>query len=243
MDSQVIGLMLGAAALGLRHGIDWDHLAAIFDIAGSSGNRGAMWTAFLYAVGHAGSVLTLGFLALQFATLLPAWIDPIVQRVVGCTLLLLGAAVLWSLYKWWQHGAHFQLSSRWMILSKVMENIAGRFGYKINPAGNASAFTIGVVHGIGAETGSQVLLIAALGNGVGHLSGIAMMLAFIVGLVTSNMFVAFLAVNGIISTERWRPLYIGTGFMVACFSILVGLAFLTGMSDRLPELAATQTHG
>ena len=36
MDSSTALIVLNAFLLGLRHGIDWDHLAAIFDIVSGS---------------------------------------------------------------------------------------------------------------------------------------------------------------------------------------------------------------
>ena len=56
-----LGLVLTALALGLRHGIDWDHIAAIADLTSASDNRRrgivlSLW----YAVGHAAVVLVSG---------------------------------------------------------------------------------------------------------------------------------------------------------------------------------------
>ena len=34
-----IGLLAGAFALGLRHGIDWDHIAATTDITSTTANQ------------------------------------------------------------------------------------------------------------------------------------------------------------------------------------------------------------
>ena len=56
-----IGLMVTALGLGFRHGIDWDHIAAITDLTGSqeSGRR-SMVLATFYALGHAAMVFALG---------------------------------------------------------------------------------------------------------------------------------------------------------------------------------------
>ncbi len=62
MDGQIgVGLVALGVGLGLRHGIDWDHIAAITDVTSSQPSRlrgFAMGT--LYALGHAAVVLTLG---------------------------------------------------------------------------------------------------------------------------------------------------------------------------------------
>ena len=126
----LLSLMLLGFALGLRHGIDWDHIAAITDITGSvvttdeaeelyqAGNQGAVsnsegpaqmtltkpvvrrkrrrevregfFLATMYALGHASLVVLLGLLALWLGAILPNWIDPIMERLVGVTLIILG---------------------------------------------------------------------------------------------------------------------------------------------------------
>ena len=49
-----IGVIVSAFLFGFRHGIDWDHIAAITDIAGSQDDRrSAMFFGTLYALGHA----------------------------------------------------------------------------------------------------------------------------------------------------------------------------------------------
>ena len=82
-----IGMALLSTGLGLRHGIDWDHIAAISDVAGSQKNRRrSLGMGTLYALGHAGVVVVLGLLAIWFGTMLPDWVDGYMEIVVGVTL-------------------------------------------------------------------------------------------------------------------------------------------------------------
>ena len=53
--------------------------------------RHAIGLASLYALGHASVVMVLGVIALAVGAILPAWVDPILERLVGVTLVLLGA--------------------------------------------------------------------------------------------------------------------------------------------------------
>ncbi|HYL40607.1 MAG TPA: hypothetical protein VET90_04795, partial [Candidatus Binatus sp.] len=78
--------------------------------------RRALVLGSLYALGHATVVVVLGLLALAFGAVLPAWVDPIMARVVGLTLLLLGLWVFVSLYQYARHGQPFRLRSRWMLV-------------------------------------------------------------------------------------------------------------------------------
>ena len=96
-------LLATALTLGLRHGIDWDHIAALLDISGAnSGERSCrhpLALCFCYALGHGLIVFLLGWLAISFAAILPSWLDSIMERVVGLTLLALGIYLLTAVYQ------------------------------------------------------------------------------------------------------------------------------------------------
>ncbi len=56
-----LGMVVTAFVFGLRHGIDWDHLAAITDLTGSQSRpRRSMLLATCYALGHGAVVFALG---------------------------------------------------------------------------------------------------------------------------------------------------------------------------------------
>ena len=65
-------LVLSAFAFGLRHGVDWDHIAAITDVTGSQDTtRRSLWLGTVYALGHATVITLLGFVAACAAYLAP----------------------------------------------------------------------------------------------------------------------------------------------------------------------------
>jgi high-affinity nickel-transport protein len=259
--------LLGTAlALGFRHGIDWDHIAAITDITSTTTSvetapsrrapsvpfgrveARALGLATLYALGHASVVAALGLLALYFAAILPEWLDPIMERVVGVTLLALGAWVFYSLVRYLRGDGDFQLRSRWMLVFAGVRHgwhwlhhrLAGSQHdvepFRVDQYGPLTAFGVGMIHGIGAETGSQVLIIAAVGGAASQGLGTAMMLAFVFGLLLSNGVVAFLTASGFISSTRARPFYLAVGVAAGAFSLIVGAFFAFGISDQLPDL-------
>src|SRR6476661_7024340 len=79
-----IGLVLTALGFGFRHGIDWDHIAALTDITSSQeAPRRSMWFATLYALGHALVVFLLGLAAIVLAQRLPETVDTVMERFVG----------------------------------------------------------------------------------------------------------------------------------------------------------------
>jgi hypothetical protein len=280
--ASALALMGPALVLGVRHGIDWDHIAAITDIASAttaverSGNstsaaghrspstRGtvaasaanpsfghlelrAVGLASLYALGHALVVCLLGLAALYFQAILPDWIDPIMERVVGVTLLVLGAWVFYSLVRYWRGADDFRLQSRWMLVfagaryawMKLRSRLHGHAHeeqYRISQYGARSAFGVGMIHGIGAETGSQVLIIAAVGGAASEGIGVLMMLAFVVGLLISNTLIALLSSTGFISSSRARTFYVAVGCLAGLVSLWVGAYFVLGAGDQLPDL-------
>lgn len=267
--------------LGLRHGIDWDHIAAITDITSStvtnkeaeaegrmvavgaggpgmnvgmtfgmpiskwSESRQGFFLATLYALGHASVVTALGLLAIWAGAILPEWIDPVMERIVGVTLVVLGA---WIFYSIWRYGRSFQLKSRWMVVFALVgrgwallkSKLSGQahthdHTAEIAQYGPRAAFGIGLIHGIGAETGSQALLLAAAAGATTALSGTFMLLAFVAGLVISNSFVAVFSLVGFISSSTKRNVYMVIGVLAWIFSLVVGMLFITGQGTWLPD--------
>lgn len=291
----MLGLLLGMAALGFRHGFDWDHIAAITDITstttsghsemtGSAGapvtphghdaieqrghahhhevapsaahafgesrfaheQRHAIGLASLYALGHAFVVTILGISALLLGAILPEWVDPILQKVVGVTLVLLGAWVLYSVVQYFRGAAEFRMRSRWMLVFDLARNAWGRLqarihGHEHTPSahstqyGPKTAFGVGMIHGLGAETGSQALLLAGVA-GVTGATGIVVLMAFVVGLIASNTLVAVVSASGFIGAQRMRTVYVVVGAVAGTASLVIGLIFIGGLGTVLPDL-------
>jgi high-affinity nickel-transport protein len=300
-DVGLLALAGLGVSLGLRHGIDWDHIAAITDITGSvvtneeanaapiartagggtltaalatagAGRstttaipttsasrattaeaasavahtrrreaRDGVFLATFYALGHASMVVLLGLLALWVSEILPDWLDPLMERVVGVTLLLLG---LWIVYSLWRYGSNFRLQSRWMLVFALIGNGWRRLRGKedaghvhmVGQYGPRTAFGIGLLHGIGAETGSQALLLASVAGATTQWTGSYLLIFFTVGLLLSNTLVAALSAFGFVSAGTRRTVYLVIGVFAAIFSLVVGAYFATGNGDALPDL-------
>ena len=92
-----VGLVATAIALGFRHGFDWDHLAALTDIAASQqSRRRSMALATLYALGHAAVAFVIGAAVILASAHLPESVGEVMERLVGLTLVALGAWVIAS---------------------------------------------------------------------------------------------------------------------------------------------------
>jgi high-affinity nickel-transport protein len=208
----------------------------------------AIWLGTLYALGHGAVVVALGIAALSFGALLPDWLDPVMGRVVGLTLLALGAWVLYSVYRYARAGDAFRLRSRWML---VFDTI--RYGWRrlqarihghehvepleMSSYGPRTAFGVGMIHGIGAETGSQVLLIAAVGGAASAGLGLPMLFAFVIGLLLSNLAIVVISSVGFVASQTRERIYVAVGAVAGVFSLVIGAIFLLGQDAVLPDLS------
>ena len=318
-----IGMYATAIALGIRHGIDWDHIAAITDITSASATTSgeqeswllaepglqlsdeshhlehshqremddhehahahdqphhhdsgpagggvatlvapavvatfgpitvskshvsSFWLGSLYALGHGLVVTVLGLLAILASEFLPDWVDPIMERVVGVTLIFLSLYLFFSIYQYFRKGGEFRIRSRWMLVFAGVGNawnwIQSRLGKHehkhVHPQDYSarSAFGIGLIHGIGAETGTQALIIATAVGATSKATAIATLLFFVFGLLVSTSIVTVMSTAGFVSARRRTAIYIGVGFFAAVFSLALGLIFLLQSSDLLPGL-------
>ena len=191
----------------------------------------------------------LGLLALLASQFLPSWIDPVMERVVGVTLVLLGSYLCYSLIQYFRGKGEFRLRSRWMLVFAGVRNAANSLwarlhGHRhehvhvhgIDQYGPKTAYMVGMIHGIGAETGTQVLIIAtAVGAGT-KLMGVGALLAFVVGILISNTFVTVATTFGFVSARRRQLVYVIAGALAASFSLIVGVIFLFASGGILPSL-------
>ncbi|MSQ29284.1 MAG: hypothetical protein EXR68_02195 [Dehalococcoidia bacterium] len=290
-------LVGGALALGFRHGIDWDHIAAITDIMSTTSSavirngsrpgtqqgrdgllqstRSTLTTdvddqvttaatagplrhyfalqhrpfllGSLYALGHAAVVTALGLLAIVASEFLPDWIDPLMGRVVGVTLIVLSGYLFFSLYQYIR-GGEFHLRSRWMLvfaavrrgygalMTKLLKRRHHEHTHDVQQYGARTAFGVGLIHGIGAETGTQALVIATVVGATSKTSAIVVLLAFVVGLLISNSLITIAATTGFISSQRRQWLYAAAGLVAAVFSLVVGVMFVLGADATIPDL-------
>jgi high-affinity nickel-transport protein len=328
-----VGIISAALALGIRHGIDWDHIAAITDITSTTAaldekeaalvrepalmltdeshhaighehegeeaatatpsavqtatartadahrheplplhhphhhrhdsltrerpegaftvllgrQRPALLLGTMYALGHGAVVLVLGLTAILARGFLPDWIDPVMERVVGVTLLFLAAYLFYSLYRYFRGEGDFQLRSRWMLVFAGVRNLWGALREKLfghphehtheaQSYGVRTAVGIGVIHGIGAETGTQALVIATAVGAQSQAAGIVALVAFLVGLLISNSIVTVVSTAGFVSSAQRKWIYVAAGMLAAVFSLIVGLVFVFQSTEILPEI-------
>jgi high-affinity nickel-transport protein len=287
-----IGLLLTAFGLGFRHGIDWDHIAAITDITSSQDSpRAGLYFGSLYAVGHATVVFVIGVLAIVLGEKLPHSVDKVMTKIVGVTLLLLGVYVFYSLAK---HGRDFRMRSRWMLVfSGVQRGYAwardhiGRHGEAevvhvhehvsaepfmhhdadeetanggtgTQPAahhrthahghkhrmpddpfmnyGRATAIGVGMLHGFGGETPTQVVIFLTVAGIGGGGAGVAVLAAFLIGLFASNSLITLSSSYGFLKASNRFGIYATVAILTGIFSLTIGFLFVSGHDSLLPAL-------
>jgi high-affinity nickel permease len=248
MDPINLRLALGSAAvLGFRHGLDYDHIAAITDISSVQARpRDAMRYGLLYVAGHATTVALLGAAAVAFRISLPPTSDRWAERLVGITLLVLGIYVLGTFFRPTAHShaprtritllVNGALWIYWRLTrvfggTRVVAPQVFKDGY-----GTSSTFLVGVIHGLGAETPTQILLFLMTANLGGTAAGLLGLLMFILGLVLMNTLMCA-SVAGLFSATLARPNALRALTLVtSAYSIIVGAIFLWGSAANLPSL-------
>ena len=268
-------LLLSTFGLGLRHGADWDHLAAITDITGAElERRRAALLALLYALGHGAAVMVLGVLAITAGERLPDWIDPVMERVVGVTLLVLAIVLVSGLRR------DNAPVSRGMLLFQVMTSARERLRrtrrvvveHQHGHAHDAShahdhppsdptesalltthrhrhlhavdvsrysvgaALTVGLLHGVGAETGTQAVVIVGAAGAASTPVAVAVLGAFVAGIVATTAILSVGAAFGWKALSRdSRALRVLT-LVTAVMSAAVGSLYVTGNAGALPAI-------
>ena len=94
--------------------------------------------------------------------------------------------------------------------------------------GKGTAFVVGMVHGIGAETPTQVLIFLTAVTTGGKLGGEAVLLTFIVGLLMSNTLITFGSSFGFLRASRNWKVYVTVAILTGTISLVIGLLFLFG---------------
>jgi high-affinity nickel-transport protein len=245
LSTALILLIATSWVLGFRHGIDWDHIAAVADIASGQPAPGlAILYGSMYALGHSVIIFGVGLLAILLGLNLPPWIDGLMEHIVGATLLLLG---LWVLITVIREGKSFRLRSRWMLLIEAVKQTLARLfpaqhGHhspqkehsEYQTYGARGCFALGLIHGAGAETPTQVVLFATAAGAGGATTGSLVLLAFVFGLLICNSGMSLLASLGFRQARHRMVFSLSLGILTGIFSSIVGVLFLLGKSALLP---------
>ena len=247
-------------ALGARHGLDWDHIAALTDLTTTGRKDDARATGpsrhrhrgpgrfgldrlglpLWYCLGHGLVIALLGLAVAAFGLGLPDGVDAVFQYVVGTTLVVLGVFVLYQLGR---DRGEFRYTGRVALLVGAVRRGWRRTRHRETPLDGPlddldrrGAFLVGLLHGTGAETPTQVVLFASAGASGSTAGATLILLSFVAGLVVSDLGIAAAWVVGLFGVRRAPGVQVALGALTGVSSVLVGLVFLSGHQTLLPAL-------
>jgi len=230
-----MGALLLSAVLGLRHGLDLDHMAAITDMVGTNTQaRRGVKLGLMYALGHGFVVLCIGLIAIIAGKSLPEEFIKITEMLVGASLLVLGAIIIRSLFI---NRENYQYQSRWAIvltffrkLSKKLRKEAGDAETTVQPlhVGLLGAGVIGVVHGIGAETPTQLTIIGHSAQAGNLWLSVGILLMFVAGLLMSTSAISLISAWGFMKARPIKVLNLVMGLLAGGYSVYLGTTILLG---------------
>jgi hypothetical protein len=239
--------LVSAGILGFRHGFDYDHIAAISDITSMEPSKmRATQMGCVYILGHAVTLAALGGAVILFQHSLPRQFDRWAERAVGVTLVVLGVYVLGTLSRKKKNGL-LPLSRAAMLIGLVrwitwkLQRLFDRGPLQMprreqEPYNPSIVFLIGVIHGLGAETPSQLLIFLLAANLGGAALGMVGLGVFLAGLITMNLLMTA-SIVGILSFSANKPLLLQWVIgATATYSVVVGVIFFTGGAALLPTL-------
>jgi high-affinity nickel-transport protein len=180
LPQDFLGLIAMVFLLGLRHGMDPDHLATIDGLARSGWNRPriARWSGCFFSLGHGGVVtLVAGIVATSLhAGSAPEWLERSGAWISIAVLLALGTSNLVAVLR--------TPGDQVVRIAWVKARWLGRFTASGHPA---VAATIGAAFAVSFDTVSQAALFSLTGA---HLGGwplsVGLGLVFTLGMMTTD---------------------------------------------------------
>jgi len=272
-------LLFSAFGYGLRHGFDWDHIAALTDISSveKSKKRAFLLSSF-YAMGHAAVVMVLGVAIILADFTVPESVDTTLMYFIGFSLIALGVWVLTGIFF---QGSNFRLKSRWMLirdglfkgLKRIQRTASGRsisvehshgheherdfklhdhaHGVRANDSSHRhvhkhellldnesisspTAIGVGVLHGIGVETPTQIAIFVATTQATGKAGGLLILLFWVVGLILANSAIALLSIGANDWLRTHTVVYRVLAAIIGIVSVIVGILVLIEKDGILP---------
>ena len=207
--------------LGLRHGLDADHLAAIDGLTRLGGRRGQWHTRYcgaLFSLGHGVVVLSIALLAgvLGARWVPPAWFEALGGGISIGFLLLLGAVNLHAVLRAPPDAAVPLVGVRGRLVGRLL-------GRAERSSGPLAVMGIGSLFALSFDTLSQSALFAVMAvqfGGVAH--ALTLGLLFVLGMLVSDGANGWWISRLISRTDRLAVVASRTMTLaVACVSLLV----------------------
>lgn len=230
--------LAAAALLGVRHGMDCDHIAALGDLVNIERRVGhSVRLGLAYIAGHSLVIAILGSAAICMQLALPPTIDRWMGRLVGFTLVAFSLYIGYSLVRSRRH-IHFHGQSRATLLMAGFRWLLARFGRRCGRStvsatasskyANHSSFFVGIIHGFGAETPTQILLFLMTAKLGGVPAGLLALLLFVLAMGIVNTLLCVVMAQMFLKTASSRKLQRALSGITAGYSLVIGTIMLAG---------------
>jgi high-affinity nickel-transport protein len=231
---EFVTFALLAVLIGMRHGMDGDHVAAIADMVGSEEQkRKQVSLGIMYAFGHGLIVLVIGLLSIYIGLRMPQTTQYILEIFVSITLIALGGFIIYSIYR---QKKEYEYKSRLKIVCEFIASLVRKtkIGDKVNSLspislGIIGAFIVGIIHGIGVESPTQIAVIT---NAVGlnnSTAALLQLILFVFGLLIATVGMTFCLSWGFMKARFKRKLFLVLGSVTGAYSLGLGILMLVDM--------------
>jgi cytochrome c biogenesis protein CcdA len=163
-------ILLISLFLGLRHASDPDHLAAVTTLIASEEERERARKAglmgFFWGLGHGTTLLILGLPLVLFNRFLPEPVQQAAEVAIGAIIVFLAARLLLRWRRGFYHvhtHAHDEGPDHRHVHSHEEDDLH-EHNHTVPHRTPLSAYSIGLVHGIGGSGGLTLLLLSTISN-------------------------------------------------------------------------------
>ncbi|MFQ3319495.1 MAG: tryptophan-rich sensory protein [Natronomonas sp.] len=150
-----ITVAAAGAALGVRHAVEADHLAAVATLVdegdGRLGSVGASW-----GLGHSLPIIVLGLLLVGLGIRVPDAVAAFFEVIVGIVLLGLGARMLWAVSRGTTHTSHVHGTGLHAHLTLGSLSVGWTHFHL-----DGESFLVGLIHGFAGSGALVVLLVSS----------------------------------------------------------------------------------
>jgi len=238
LTTSSVGLLLAFSfAMGLRHALEPDHLAAVSTIVS---DRKSFWSSSLvggmWGVGHTLALLIAGIAVVAFHFEISERLANVLELGVGLMLLGLGAQTLWKVFRGGTVHTHVHAHGGVIHVHPHVHDPKEAASHRIAPTHhglklNPKPLFVGLVHGL-AGSGALMLLILATIPSPGV--AIAYILIFGLGSIGGMMLMSMLiglpfhfTAGRSVALDKWLRMAAGL------FSVSLGLIWIITL---VPEL-------
>lgn len=222
----LITLFLFGSLIGMQHALEADHLAAVAALSNKSSSRRALvLRGSVWGLGHTITLLTICGALLLLGESISARTEAFFELVVGTMIILLGANVL---YRVWRNRPHFHIhhhrdgAPHMHVHTHVGEAVTHQEScheHRHHRLGLGRALLVGMIHGTAGSAG--LLILAAAANSVPQAA--SYVLAFGAGSILGMAMLSFIVSFPLRWMERCANWVSTTAFVgIGCTAIVIG---------------------